>query len=403
MRNGKQAAPLPQELLSETARANADSGTQSSPSRNLLAVHIVSGDLWAGAEVQVYTLLKQLRGKIDLHVIIMNEGELAERCRTLDIPLTLLDESKLSSLQLLRAMRRKLLALRPDVVHTHRQKENVLGSVANLLGPRAACVRTVHGSPEFTPRMRQRVQIALDSWCGRYLQQAIIAVSSDLRSKLSSHFPSSHLQLIYNGIDPDEVRWDAQPPLQFSPGKEICHVGLVGRVEAVKRPDLFLHMAALLIRRSDAQQWCFHVFGDGSQTAAMKQLARELGIWDQLRFHGHCRDIRRAIAGLDAVVMPSDHEGLPMVALEAIALGVRLIAHDTGGLSELLADNKFFLVSDHSAEGYAKALENALEFPPATDLKPEYLASANARQLLALYQQLASRRDRHVSQQGVES
>lgn len=356
--------------------------------QRLRVLHIVSGDLWAGAEVQVFTLLKQLRASVDLHVLIMNEGELAERCRAMAIPLTLLDESRLSSFQLLKAMRRCMMCFQPDLVHTHRQKENVFGSIANVLGPRAACVRTVHGAAEFLPNTRQKAQRLVDKLCGRYLQHAVIAVSRDLRDKLLTEFPERHLRLIYNGIDPEEVRWDAQPPLRFSPGVDIFHVGLVGRLEAVKRIDIFLNMAALLVKR-DADKWCFHIFGDGSQAAAMKRLARDLGIWKQLRFHGHARQIRRAIAGLDALVMPSDHEGLPMTALEAIALGVRLIAHDTGGLSELLAEHKYFLVSDHSAEGYAAALEAAFAFPPPLELKSEYLASTNGKRMLELYQNLS--------------
>lgn len=376
------SAPVPSSIAKHSTPAAVTAA------RRLRVLHIISGDRWAGAEVQVFTLLNQLRESTDLHVIIMNEGELADRCRGLGIPLTLLDENKYSGMRLLNAMRLCMSSFQPDLVHTHRQKENVLGSLANFLGPRAACVRTVHGAPEFIPSTRQKIQLLLDRWCGRYLQHAIIAVSNDLRGKLLSSFPDPKLRLIYNGIDPEEVRWDAQPPLRFSADSRICHVGLVGRLEAVKRVDIFLQMAGLLLERSP-DQWCFHIFGDGSQAAAMKRLARQLGIWEKVRFHGHARHIRRAIAGLDAVVMPSDHEGLPMTALETLALGVRLIAHDTGGLSELLTDHQYFLVTDHSADGYARALEAAFAFPPPTELGTSWLATTNSKQVLELYQSLA--------------
>lgn len=357
--------------------------------QRLLAVHIVSGDRWAGAEVQLFTLLKQLHGQMDLHVVIMNPGELATRCQTLGIPVSLLDENRLSAFQLLKQIRRILATLQPDIVHTHRQKENVIGSLANLFSCRARCVRTVHGAPEFLPNLRQRLQGLADVWCGQHLQHSIIAVSTELEKKLIRYFPRERIQVIHNGIDPAEVREDASPPMRFSDSDQVHHVGLVGRVEAVKRPDLFLKMAALLTAHDNGKAWHFHVFGEGGQLIAAKHMARELNIDARVSFHGHRHDIRRAIAGLHAVVICSDHEGLPMTALETLALGVRLVAHDTGGLSELLATERHFLVSDHSAEGYAVAVRAALDRPPPGELAPAYLASSNAESVISLYRNLS--------------
>lgn len=371
----------------------ADEGASFAPgSRNheMRVLHIVSGDRWAGAEVQVFTLLKQLHRQVNLHVIIMNPGELVDRCSELGIPVTPLDESRLSSLQLFNITRSTLRDFQPHVVHTHRQKENIIGSLANLFSCRAPSVRTVHGAPEFLPNFRQKLQRQVDTLCGKYLQKAVIAVSTELKDKLISQFGSEQLQVIVNGIDPEEVQRDAQPPLQL-PGsdKAIRHVGLVGRVEAVKRPDLFLNMAALLLTNNGNDRWRFHIFGDGSQLAATQRLAEELGISQHVQFHGHRRDIRRGIAALDAVVMSSDHEGLPMTALETVALGVRLVAHDTGGLSRLLREHQQVPVSDHSAQGYAEAVLTALSRPAPETLNPAYLASNNACQVLALYQALS--------------
>ena len=47
--------------------------------RPLRVMHIISGDLWAGAEVQAFTLLQQLEARVQLHVVILNQGELSQR------------------------------------------------------------------------------------------------------------------------------------------------------------------------------------------------------------------------------------------------------------------------------------------------------------------------------------
>lgn len=355
----------------------------------LRVVHILSGDRWAGAEVQAFTLLSQLRNVVRLHLVLLNEGELASRCRNAGIDTTVLDESTTNSWQLLQNLRRLLKRLQPDVVHTHRQKENVLGSLANLLAGRAPCLRTVHGAAEFTPSPRQKIQVAADRLCGRYLQQAVIAVSSELKTKLAGDFPARHIRVILNGIDPDLVRSGLSIPEFKTKRPEAVHVGLVGRLEAVKRGDLFLQMAATLLSRQPDTPWAFHLFGDGSQSGNLRKQARELGMDGRVFFHGHRPDAASCIAGLNVMVMPSDHEGLPMAALEAAVLGIPLVAHHTGGLVELLGDDATFLVREHRAEVYAERVWDIVHRRlPAKSLSENYLADRNMSRVLALYEEL---------------
>ena len=69
----------------------------------LKVCHIISGDLWAGAEVMAYHLLKGLRPYGDLSIttaIVLNEGRLAEELRKQGITVNVVDESKSSFLNL---------------------------------------------------------------------------------------------------------------------------------------------------------------------------------------------------------------------------------------------------------------------------------------------------------------
>lgn len=358
----------------------------------LRVLHIVSGDSWAGAEVQAFTLFTHLQDVLDLHVLVMNEGELASRCRKAGIRTRVIDESTHSPGQLFSAVRQHLKAVKPDIVHTHRQKENVLGSLANLLSVRAKCVRTVHGAPEFSPTAKQKLQIALDTFCGRCLQNSVIGVSADLGRKLEQRFPKRKLHVIPNGIDPGEIREQLTlPDFIGDHPNHALQVGIVGRLVPVKRVDLFLEMAAILLRRRPESRWQFHVFGDGPLRESLQSQAASLGIEEHVRFHGHRSDVRSCIAALDAVVMPSDHEGLPMTALESLALGVPLVAHDVGGLRELLKARPEYLVADHAPGSYAATLIEVLERPgqPAA-LGADYLASTNAKRVFQLYQTLLS-------------
>src|SRR5660397_55264 len=68
--------------------------------------HLVSGDLWAGAEVMDYCLLKGLKAfpDVDLSAIVLNQGRFAKEVRTLGIPVDVVDETRLGFPRILRAV-----------------------------------------------------------------------------------------------------------------------------------------------------------------------------------------------------------------------------------------------------------------------------------------------------------
>jgi glycosyltransferase involved in cell wall biosynthesis len=355
-------------------------------------MHIISGDLWAGAEAQAYTLLKHLPPSLNLHVVVMNQGELAERLKQLNMVVSVLPETQLSSGTIVRRLVQLIWEFKPDVIHTHRQKENILGNLANFIAfpfssRRPKSIRTTHGAPESIPNGKQKIQLWLDSWIGIHLQQAIIAVSSDLAQKLTSIFPAEKIYIIHNGVDCTELRANITEADFKKAAPNIKHIGIIGRLEPVKRIDIFLEMAALLLKdQAHVNSLQFHIIGDGSLRLAMEQHAKVLGLDSHVRFHGYRSDIPACIFSLDIIVMCSDHEGTPMTALEALALGKPLVAHDVGGLHELLMAQPDLLVFDHAPISYARAVNKFLTInlsKPALDER--YTAESNARNMLSIY------------------
>lgn len=360
-------------------------------------LHVISGDLWAGAEAQAATLLGELRGQpgVQLSVVLLNTGELASRLRALGIDVTVLDEAQHSAAvifwRLLRLMRQR----QPQVVHTHRFKENILGSVAARLATRALCVRTEHGAPEHpTAGLRhlpRRLLQALDAWCATRLQAACIAVSDDLGKQLRRARPGCNVVVIANGVAAAARR---AAPAWKQAAPDAVHVGIAGRLVPVKRVDLFLQMAALLGGEADGTRWQCHVFGDGPLRAALQAQCAALGLDGWVRFHGHCDDMAAQLAHLDVLVMCSDHEGMPMVALEAVAAGTPVLAHAVGGLVDLLPP--VLQVTPNEPAAYAQRLQSlvAARAAPAARLVPVALpepltAAHNAACVLQLYRRLA--------------
>ena len=306
-------------------------------------LHVASGDLWAGAEAQVAQLIGALRRQPDLELaaVLLNEGELASRLRAMAIETLIVPEHTSLPYTIYRRLLAFMRHWNPDVVHTHRQKENILGSLAARTAKVPVCLRTAHGATEFGLKpwqLPRRTLRGLDRWIARTLQQRTVAVSEELALKLADSMPGASICFIPNGIDVEATRDAAAPPIPLP--ANLSHVAFIGRLVPVKRLDVFLEAAAELLR-GEPDKYLFHIIGDGPLRADLEQLSVELGISSHCEFHGFHADAQRWLAAMDCLVLTSDHEGLPMTCLEAMALGVPVVAHAVGGLSALLqgADN----------------------------------------------------------------
>lgn len=361
----------------------------------LKVLHIISGDLWAGAEVQAYTLLTALKDHCDLYVVVLNHGELAHKLKLANIAIEIIDEQKTSSFNILRRLITVIRATKPDIIHTHRQKENILTSIANIIAAKAPwkrtrSLRTTHGAPEHSANGLKKVIVWLDNITGKYFQDAVIAVSKDLAQKLQSTFPTQHIHIIENGINSHTLQKLAPAADIRAQAEGHLHIGIVGRLEPVKRVDLFIQIAKQLLSQTQTPPLKFHVIGDGKLKNNLIMQARDLGVSEGIIFHGYRSDSTAAIAALDIIVMCSDHEGTPMTALETLALGKPLVAHSVGGLREILTHYPELLVTKHTAEGYSRCLLQLFEHPIQTQLQHTYTSQENAARTLQLYRRLAT-------------
>jgi glycosyltransferase involved in cell wall biosynthesis len=361
-------------------------------------LHIASGDLWAGAEVQAFTLISHLARipNTEVAVVLMNEGALAYKLRSAGIPVYVVDEQKMASPWILRRLCGIVRIWQPDVIHTHREKENILGSLASRLCRNVPSVRTIHGGPEDSALSgwkgtRRRAVRAFDRWCGRALQQRLIAVTRELSVRMEGELPAEKIVVIENGVDTAAVRAEKGIAEFRTAEPDAAHVGIVGRLAPVKRVDLFLETAAALLGHLPQRRWRFHVFGDGPERSRLQGLSERLRISDAVVFHGHRQDSATCIGGLDALVICSDHEGLPMTALEATALAVPTVAHAVGGLVEVIPHE--FLVTRHEMAGYRDGILRALHADGriiaenrARATLQRFSAQRNAERVHALYE-----------------
>lgn len=368
-------------------------------------LHIASGDLWAGAEVQLYTLVRALHitPHVTVKVALLNHGALERKLHEEGIEVFVFDEANLSGIQILRHIRHLILLQRPNIVHTHRIKENILGCIAGCLAGKVPSMRTIHGAPEHPAswwQLPKRAIQLLDRLTGKYIQRRIIAVSEDLANFLRQSFPPEKIYIIENGIDIDSLSDHvAKSTFAIDTRPGILKIGLAGRLVSVKRVDIFIKAACYMRDNYPSVNANFYIFGDGPLRAELEALSDALGMGSIIHFEGHRDDIIERLNDLDMLMLTSEHEGLPMILLEAMALKVPIIAHATGGIPVLLDDGSCgVLVRNHSPEGYAYEIHRlALSTSIPTELtdmafervRSHYSAERNARAYLSQYHEIS--------------
>jgi glycosyltransferase involved in cell wall biosynthesis len=314
------------------------------PSRTALHVcHIISGDLWAGAETQLTAVIAYLVQQPGVHVsaVLFNDGRLADELRRLDVSVTVIEETRTSLLGLFLGLRRMLREHPCTLVHVHKYKDGILGTLAARLAGVPLVVRTVHGhsEPEHGwSQIKGQIYDGLDRFTQQYLDDLVIAVSQRMVETLwESGYPPTLVTCIHNGLDLSRIATTRDPievrrELGIDPSAPL--IGTAGRLELVKGHIHLVHIARRLLQSDERTR--ILVAGDGPLHGQLTTAAAALQVGHACVFPGSRRDIYDVVSALDIFVLPSQSEGLPMSLLEAMALSRPVVASDVGGIPEVI-------------------------------------------------------------------
>jgi len=373
--------------------------------RRIKVLHLISGDLWAGAEAQAEMLLSWLKRNPELEVsaIIFNEGRLSQKLKSLDIPVYLLDEKRNNSLLLFMKVRKILSKDRIQILHTHRYKENVIGGLAGSSSGVPCLVQTVHGLKEpfrGIRKMKADLYNLLDRWTTRFLFDQMILVSSQQCGRFEERLNGRRTVCIHNGVDLQKIKANKsriEVRRNLGIDKDSPLIGTAGRLVPVKGLNYLLKATKLM--QSESPRLKVLIIGDGPERKSLEDTVSKLGIDSQV-ITGEREDVYDLISAMDLFVLPSLSEGIPMALLEAIALEVPVVASAVGGIPEVIIHQSTgFLVQPKEEQALAdaclhllgkRASAKALAREAKKTLKAKFSAETMAQKVSQLYEVLAA-------------
>jgi glycosyltransferase involved in cell wall biosynthesis len=290
----------------------------------------------------------------------------------------------------LRSLRRLLASGRYAVVHTHQRKVSALARIA-AAGTGVRVIEHVHNVFPAGPLARLL----------SFRTPVLIACGTAVRRMLLDEFGRrpDRVLTVLNGIhDPLE---GPVPPLPSSSGDGAVRLVGVGRLAAQKDPVRFVRLVAALRTMVPVPLHAVWV-GAGELTGDVRAEIDRLGLGDVVELAGHQHDVRPFLADADALLLTSRWEGLPLAALEALAMGRGLLLPDVGSCADALGDAAVGLVYDPSLPDETVAHQIAGALTP--DVLALWSRSARRRfeerfrfdrafrQLLPLYEAAGARR-----------
>jgi glycosyltransferase involved in cell wall biosynthesis len=317
-------------------------------------LHTESSNAWGGQENRSLLESKELIKRGHRAIILCQPGSGLEKYASeAGIPVAVVKMRSSYDPVAVNFIRRLIQREGIDVVNTHSSKDSWLASIGSWLSlKKPAFVRTRH----LAIGIKKSLTYTL-------LPHRIVTVSEYVRQLfLARGLPADKVVTIPSGIDTekfDPARCETSLRRELGISASVPVVVMIAILRFDKGHYYFVHAAKEVLKMVPEVK--FLIVGDGPQKENIMRYINELNINNNVLMLGLRRDIPKVLSTADLYVIPSIQEGMGQSTMEAMAMGVPVIASSVGGLPELVVDNKTgLLVPPGDISALARAIEELL-------------------------------------------
>lgn len=315
--------------------------------RPLRVMHVIETLRPGGAEQLVLTTVRHLdRARFEPSVAALSPPlDLREDMERLGVLVDVLGVRRRldvcpAALRLAAALR----ARRVDILHTHMFYAHAVGRAAAALARVPVVVSSLHHpdySDQDTGRWTFKLRKGIDRLTARAINHGFVAVSRAVAEDYRHHFRLRQIDVIHNYVDPA-----AFTPASAEQRDKMRAAFLLGQGDFV-----IVHVARL--QREKGQRYLVEAMpavcrevpsarlvlvGEGPDEELLRGMADRLGLRPAVVFAGQRRDVREVLAMADVFAFPSVFEGLGIALLEAMAMGLPVVASRVEGIPEVVTD-----------------------------------------------------------------
>lgn len=316
---------------------------------------ITKADDIGGAQVHVRDLANLVNKNGGCAIVITGEeGELTRQLRELNINYKVIPNLKrnislFDDIKAVFSIRKILLHFQPNIVSLHSSKAGIVGRLASI-GLTGKVIFTAHGwaFANGVPKLKALIYIIIEKLFSA-LADSIITVSDQDRLLALEYGIASFEKIttIHNGMAlPRNFRSSHadKGPLRLVMIARFCP----------QKDHLTLFRALSDLNDLD---WTLDLIGSGPNEISARNAVAELGIESKVTFLGQIANAADYLVKYDIFLLISNWEGFPRSILEAMSVGLPVVASDVGGVRESVVDGKGGVLI---GRGDVLALKNAL-------------------------------------------
>lgn len=327
--------------------------------KKVLLYMITQSEL-GGAQSNVLDLIRGFQKEYNVHLATRIEGPLTESATAISVPVHLLP-NLVRSINILHdyyAVKECISLIReikPDVIHAHSSKAGLIARVAGWMC-KVPVVFTAHGwgFSLGNPPIRRWIALLSEKLAAPLGKKIICVSESDRQLALSLGVGNQNsLVTVRGGIG-------NIPVSLANPAQNPARLIMVARFNEQKDQATLLKAIAQLNDRHIH----LDLVGSGLAWESSKDLAKSLGIEDQVSFLGDRRDVPDLLAQSQIFILSTHYEGLPISILEAMRTGLPVIATSVNGIPEEIEHGKTgFLVTRQDVSSLANAISTLIQSP----------------------------------------